>query len=233
MPASPITLPVLPLDSDDESLCFDSCDSYESEVDTDTAYTEESDYDVEYSEADSIHVEAAEMIMDAEDDGLKLAVVPVYDHIMEPDQATLTTANDVDGSTMTGTCNNQEANDWNGFKIVGDNLDKLVKTRYMRLNKQNRSINYFNSFAVKDRIDLSSLSGYKPCIVPDVDMHEILPSDNTHVKLLNNMAMIVSRILVEHIPAFKLYFEDVVVYHLEHPYSQEMSKKSETVQYNA
>ena len=99
----------------------------------------------------------------------------------------------------------------------------------MRFNKQNCSINYFNSFAVKDRINLSSFSSYKPFINTDVDLHEILPSDDTHTKMLNNMAVLVSRILIDHIPAFKLYFDDAVVYHIEHPYSLEMSKKSKMV----
>ena len=29
---------------------------------------------------------------------------------------------------------------WNGFKIVGDNVDKNVKPRYMRLNRQTCSL---------------------------------------------------------------------------------------------
>ena len=72
-------------------------------------------------------------------------------------------------------------------------MDKLVKTCHMRLNKQNRSINDFNSYAVKDRIDLSSVSSYNPFINTDVDLHEILPfrSDETRIKILNNMAVLV------------------------------------------
>ena len=45
---------------------------------------------------------------------------------------------------------------WNGFKLVGDNLDKTVKPHYIRMNRQNHSLNYFHAFAVKDRIDLRS-----------------------------------------------------------------------------
>ena len=78
------------------------------------------------------------------------------------------------------------------------------------------------------RLELS-FSSYKTVLNMDVDVGVLLPSDEDHMKLLNRMAVIVSRILVEHMPAFKLYFEDVVEYHLKHDYSFEMSKKSEVV----
>ncbi len=37
------------------------------------------------------------------------------------------------------------------FKIVGDNIDKYVKPREMRFDVQAKSLNYFNSYAVKGR----------------------------------------------------------------------------------
>ena len=118
---------------------------------------------------------------------------------------------------------------WNGFKIVGDNVDKNVKPRYMRLNRQTRSLHYFNAYAVKDRIDLSSYSSFTSYIDIGVDIESILPSDDIHSKLLDNLGVLVSRILVGNMPVFKFYFEDVVQYRLEHMYSEEMSKKSEIV----
>ena len=42
-----------------------------------------------------------------------------------------------------------------GFKIVGDNIDKNVNPRYMRCDRQTRSLHFFNSCAILDRIDLS------------------------------------------------------------------------------
>ena len=44
---------------------------------------------------------------------------------------------------------------WFGFKIVGDNIDKMIKLRYMRCDRQNQSLHYFHMYAVWDRIDLS------------------------------------------------------------------------------
>ena len=43
-----------------------------------------------------------------------------------------------------------------GYKLVGDNIDKTVKSRHMRLNDHhNKSFHYFYSFSVQNRIDIS------------------------------------------------------------------------------
>ena len=118
---------------------------------------------------------------------------------------------------------------WNGFKLVGDNLDKTVKPRYMRMNRQNRSLNYFHAFAVKDRIDLSSFSSYVPYTNIGVNTIDLLPSEEVHSQLMKNLSVLVSRILVDNMPVFKFYFEDAVQRHLNHEYSSEMSRKSDVV----
>ena len=41
---------------------------------------------------------------------------------------------------------------WNGFKIVGDNVDKNVRPTFQR---SNQSLHHFHSYAVKDRVNLS------------------------------------------------------------------------------
>lgn len=47
---------------------------------------------------------------------------------------------------------------WVSFKIVGDNIDKNVQPRFMRVDAPTRSLHYFHAYAVKDRVDLSSFS---------------------------------------------------------------------------
>ena len=47
---------------------------------------------------------------------------------------------------------------WHGFKVVGDNVDKTIKPRHMREDRQTKSIHYFQIYAVKDRVDLSNRS---------------------------------------------------------------------------
>ena len=54
---------------------------------------------------------------------------------------------------------------WKGFKIVGDNFDKNVKRRHQTINRQTLSLHYFHAFAVKDRINYTTLDDtapYKP-----------------------------------------------------------------------
>jgi hypothetical protein len=122
-----------------------------------------------------------------------------------------------------------EMDSCSSFKIVIDNIDKHVKPRHMRLNNQARSLNYINSYAVKDRIDSSSLSSFKNSFDQIVNFENILPSKETHQQLKKNVTVIISRILVKHMDAFKFYFEDATERHIIHEHSKEMSRKSEVV----
>ena len=47
---------------------------------------------------------------------------------------------------------------WNGFKIVGDNVDKNVRPTFQRSNHHTQSLHHFHSYAVKDRVNLSGSS---------------------------------------------------------------------------
>jgi len=44
------------------------------------------------------------------------------------------------------------------YKLVGDNLNKNVHPRDMRSDHQTHSFNFFHTYAVRDRIDLSEFS---------------------------------------------------------------------------
>ena len=105
----------------------------------------------------------------------------------------------------------------------------MVKPRYMSLSHQSCCLNYFNSYAVKDRIDLSSLSNFGPLLETDVKYKDVLPSAAVDSSLMHNMAILVSRMLVENLLAFRFYFEDAVVHHILHPHTADMNKKSEVV----
>lgn len=49
-----------------------------------------------------------------------------------------------------------------GYKVVGDNIDKNVKPRYARQENKTLSMHYYHSYAVRDRIDISSISDEVP-----------------------------------------------------------------------
>ena len=57
---------------------------------------------------------------------------------------------------------------WDGFRIIGDNIDKNVKPRFYRIDSQVRSLHYYPSYGLCDRIDFSGTSESKPA---EVSMH--------------------------------------------------------------
>ena len=119
------------------------------------------------------------------------------------------------------------------YKLVGDNIDKAVKARYMRVEgSRNQSLHYFHSFAVLDRIDFSHL----PNVFPDTCLNSpkklalaLLPSEGDDTILTRLFETHVSRILCTHMPFFKFTFDDVVEWHIHHQYYDQMSAKSEVV----
>ena len=115
-----------------------------------------------------------------------------------------------------------------GVKIVGDNIDKTVKTRYMRVDQQGRSLHYFHAYATRDRFDLS-MPEVAPSVPDNPDLDKLLPSDFDKSTMKQFFAIHVARILCKHMPFFTEDFGDVIPEHIEHPMSSEMSKKSEVV----
>ena len=116
-----------------------------------------------------------------------------------------------------------------GFKLVGDNLDKTVKPRDMRIDHTSQSLHYFNVYAVLDRVDFRSMScDTKAIEVEKVDSSIFLPSTTDMEEMINNFTVIVSRLLVKYIPALSEYIA-CVPNHIDHKYSREMSAKSHVV----
>ena len=66
---------------------------------------------------------------------------------------------------------------------MGDNIDKNVKPRFQRHEKQGQSFHFFHGYAVKDRVDLSELSD-KPPVYTIPEPSVLIPSltDLTSVK---------------------------------------------------
>ena len=115
------------------------------------------------------------------------------------------------------------------FKLVGDNLDKTVKPREMRVDHQTKSLHYFQVYALRDRVDLSDFSNEVK--MPDIDsikLDNFLPSSQDDNTMKSNFGVLVGRVLMKHIPYFKK-FGHGLERHIMHEYSEEMSKKSEVV----
>lgn len=118
------------------------------------------------------------------------------------------------------------------YRICGDNIDKTVKCRYMRLDKRNESLHYFNSYAVLNRIDISHLSDVcvdSRSLSPSHIAYSVLPSSIDDRKLRENITILVSRVLVTHLHFFSSTFQGAVDWHIKHQFYQEMSTKSHVV----
>ena len=62
----------------------------------------------------------------------------------------------------------------------------------------------------------------------DVQLIELLPDKDVQATFLQNWAILASRIITKYLSALKC-MNDVVIRHIPHEYSEEMSKKSDTV----
>ena len=69
----------------------------------------------------------------------------------------------------------------------------------MREDAQNESLHYVQVYAVKDRVDFSAIPD---CPSSAKNLYSILPTSDDYQILKENMAILVSRILVEHIRFF-------------------------------
>ena len=114
-----------------------------------------------------------------------------------------------------------------GYKLVGDNIDLTVSTRYMRLEKyRDQSLHFFHCCAVLDRINLDNLSLLLPSTCPMA--LSLLPS-KYYDAICNNIATLISRILVTHMQFFQFSFSDAVTWHIKHKFYREMSSKYSVV----
>lgn len=89
-----------------------------------------------------------------------------------------------------------------GIKLVGDNIDQTVNPTHTRSDRQSKTLNYFQMYAVKDRTDISNFSEEQPLVNPNAPIQELLPNDDDDHILLLNFTILISRVLVKHIPFF-------------------------------
>ena len=118
------------------------------------------------------------------------------------------------------------------YVIQGDNIDKTVRARDMRVDNQNQSIHYFNSFAVRDRIpSVENPVESNHQKIDSAPLSTFLPTAEDCSAIRDGYITLISRVLVENL-VFLAPFKQCVPQHIVHEYSQEMSKKSEMVGFN-
>ena len=95
---------------------------------------------------------------------------------------------------MEGHHNEQERQQWTGFKIVRDNVDKDVRPSFQRIDYKTRSLHYFHEYAVLDRIDLSNLSDSPP--LKEIAASTFLPTPQHKSELTSHYEVLVSRYVI-------------------------------------
>ena len=114
--------------------------------------------------------------------------------------------------------------------LVGDNFNKKINPRHMTVDHQVKSLQYFHSFAAKNRIPTNHLDDTRSRgDIADLPVSAFLPTPADCTVLHSNYIILVSRIIVKHIPYFFSPFKKVVPMNIQHQYSKEMEKASEVV----
>ena len=96
----------------------------------------------------------------------------------------------------------------------------------------NKSLHFFHSYAVLNKVDFSNLPDFHlpTCLnSPKQRALSLLPSADDDRLLRQDFMVLISRILVTHLPFFKWTADDAVEWHIRHKFYEEMSSKSVVV----
>ena len=108
---------------------------------------------------------------------------------------------------------------WMGFKLVGDNIDLTVRPQRLRSDRQTQSLHYFNTMAVRDRIDMPGFSDEEKVIdLSTVKLDSLLPDEMGVKGIRANFSVLVSRVLVKYLPALQ-DLQCVASKHITHWYA--------------
>lgn len=115
------------------------------------------------------------------------------------------------------------------FRIVGNNTDYEIHARFQSQQHKNSSIHWTHQFAVLDRVqDPQLVNQGSQKLVSEIQLGELLPDNDVQALFIRKWAVIVSRVITKYLPAFQ-QFQNVVVRHIPHQYSKDMSQKSNCV----
>ena len=109
--------------------------------------------------------------------------------------------------------------------MIGDNWDKNINPRDMRMNNQVKSLHHFYVVAVTSRIPTLHMDDKEPKGgVRDIPISEFLPSIKDCRALCNNYVVLVARVITENFKHFS-YLHDCVPKHIYQSTQQVWHKK--------
>ena len=113
------------------------------------------------------------------------------------------------------------------FKFWGDNIDKQQRVRDYRSDHEGKLLHMYGLLAGCSRTQAPELQHTGQLSkLSEVPNEFFLPQVEDVRAVKSNLIILVSRILVQYIPALS-FLSQVVPKHISHPYSKQMSKKSE------
>ena len=115
------------------------------------------------------------------------------------------------------------------YVIVGDNIDRNVSPRHMTIDNQTTSFHHFHSYAVHDRLEVSTVSDLRANIdVEALPLTAFLPSLDDCMQLRQNYIILAARVLLENLECLKP-IKGCVPQHILHDHTTEMTRKSTVV----
>ena len=114
------------------------------------------------------------------------------------------------------------------FKLVGDNIDKAVQPREEVGHDHTRMLNYFHSYAVQDRLDMSKYQDL-PSLpnLEDANVEDVLPTQADCKTIKKNFVTLTAKVIRCHMPYFKMQLG--LIKPVSCKYAEEMSKVSHVV----
>ena len=112
------------------------------------------------------------------------------------------------------------------YSVIFDNLDFYMPTHHQSMDRSNKSIHWTHLMAVEDRVPTHHLSNEKP--QQSTTAYPILKSlldPDSQLTMQQEFIVLGARILTQHLDAFKP-LRNVVIHHIPHEYSENMSKAS-------
>ena len=115
--------------------------------------------------------------------------------------------------------------------MIFDNLNGTKKARDQTSEHQNTHYDVVQAIATNDRVNCEKMTNVLPqndvMSVPD---EKWLMSIEEHKKYIKYPAKtIITRIICKHMNFFKTNFQNYVIIHIQHEYTDEMGKKSKIV----
>jgi hypothetical protein len=114
-------------------------------------------------------------------------------------------------------------------RLIADNIDHEINARVQTKDNKNRSIHWTHQYAVLDRVHdptLDRKKSQKP--TSSIDFVEILPDQQVQAHLMENFAVLISRVITKYLKHFQP-LRNLVVRHVPHQFEKQSATKSNIV----